>query len=249
MDCFECTDSGPVTMLLGYEITRNLEEQTTKMSQGRYIQKLLTRFGMESIHPVATPLDPNVSLNRPDLDTYILTDIPYREVIGSLQYATTATRPDIAYPIGLLSRFLDKPKQRHWTAAKRILRTLPELLTLVSCFENPTRCTSLLVTPTSILHHTKLVENLFLAMSHTYIRPAILPTSSPRPCCTIVTKHSPPVSEWLLSWEGVLEFLHTLHICGYFLYLFPYICMHLFLWPVAHFSLSFTALSYNMYIK
>ena len=121
---FECTDLGPVSKILGYEVHRDLTNRRTKMSQGEYIQNILTRFGMADANPVSTPLDPNVNLTRPDPNAKILKDIPYRELIGSLQYAATGTRPDIAFAVGLLSRFLDKPEQRHWTAAKRILRYL-----------------------------------------------------------------------------------------------------------------------------
>lgn len=34
----------------------------------------------------------------------------------------TATRPDIAYGVSLLSRFMECPKKSHWEAGKRILR-------------------------------------------------------------------------------------------------------------------------------
>ena len=35
-----------------------------------------------------------------------------------------ATRPDIAYIVGMLSRFLNNPGRKHWEAAKRVLRYL-----------------------------------------------------------------------------------------------------------------------------
>lgn len=49
---------------------------------------------------------------------------PYREAIGSLMYASVATRPDITYAVSALSRFLDNPGDVHWEAAKRVLRYL-----------------------------------------------------------------------------------------------------------------------------
>src|SRR5712672_4796058 len=47
---------------------------------------------------------------------------PYREAIGSLMYLAVATRPDIAFAVSTLSRFLDNPGDTHWEAVKRIFR-------------------------------------------------------------------------------------------------------------------------------
>ena len=47
----------------------------------------------------------------------------YRSLVGCLRYLT-CTRPDILYGVGLVSRFMEEPKETHWKAAKRILRYL-----------------------------------------------------------------------------------------------------------------------------
>ena len=44
-------------------------------------------------------------------------------LVGSLNYLTT-TRPDISFVVGILSRFMQKPCEGHWSAAKRVLRYL-----------------------------------------------------------------------------------------------------------------------------
>ncbi|KAJ8575401.1 hypothetical protein ON010_g3812 [Phytophthora cinnamomi] len=49
---------------------------------------------------------------------------PYRALIGCLLYITTCTRPDVAYIVTQLSRFLENPGQQHWKAAVRVLRYL-----------------------------------------------------------------------------------------------------------------------------
>lgn len=53
----------------------------------------------------------------------------YRSAIGSMAYATLATRSDIAYAVGYMSRFGLDPKERHWSAIKRLLRYLKTLWT------------------------------------------------------------------------------------------------------------------------
>ena len=53
-----------------------------------------------------------------------MTKIPYQSVVGSLMYAMIATRPDIAFAVGVVSRFLSNPGKKHWEAVKMILRYL-----------------------------------------------------------------------------------------------------------------------------
>ena len=58
--------------------------------------------------------------DSPDLPEHI----PYASLIGSLNYAAICTRPDIAYAVNILCRYMTSAKQIHWQAAKRILRYL-----------------------------------------------------------------------------------------------------------------------------
>ena len=50
--------------------------------------------------------------------------VPYREAIGSLMYASVATRPDISFAVSTLSQFLDNLGCAHWEAMKRIFQYL-----------------------------------------------------------------------------------------------------------------------------
>jgi hypothetical protein len=49
---------------------------------------------------------------------------PYRAVVGSLMYLMVTTRPDLAYAVSMVSRYMDNPGMAHWRAAKWILRYL-----------------------------------------------------------------------------------------------------------------------------
>ena len=49
---------------------------------------------------------------------------PYREIVGSILYLSTCTRPDIAYATGVVSRYMQNPGWEHWETAKRILKYL-----------------------------------------------------------------------------------------------------------------------------
>ena len=50
--------------------------------------------------------------------------IPYASAIGSLMYAQVCKRPDIAYIVGMLGRYLSNPGNDHWIAAKCVIRYL-----------------------------------------------------------------------------------------------------------------------------
>ena len=50
--------------------------------------------------------------------------VSYLSVIGSLMYAMLGTRPDLAYTVGVLSRYSSAPRASHWVMAKRALQYL-----------------------------------------------------------------------------------------------------------------------------
>jgi len=53
-----------------------------------------------------------------------LQKIPYASALGSLMYVQACTRPDIAFIVGMLGRYLSNPEMDHWRAAKRVFRYL-----------------------------------------------------------------------------------------------------------------------------
>src|SRR5215470_7586461 len=53
-----------------------------------------------------------------------MSKIPYIQAVGSLMYLAVATRPDIAYSVGVLCRFNINPGREHWKAVKHLFRYL-----------------------------------------------------------------------------------------------------------------------------
>ncbi|XP_058099717.1 secreted RxLR effector protein 161-like [Magnolia sinica] len=51
-------------------------------------------------------------------------DILYASAVGSIMYAQVCTRPDIAFVIGMLGRYLSNPGMNHWIAVNKVLRYL-----------------------------------------------------------------------------------------------------------------------------
>ena len=49
---------------------------------------------------------------------------PYGETVGKLMYAMVCTRPDIAFQVSTVARFVSQPAEDHVVAVKRIIRYL-----------------------------------------------------------------------------------------------------------------------------
>ena len=54
--------------------------------------------------------------------------VPYVEAVGSLMYAMMSTRPDLAYPVSLVSRYQANLGLAHWEFVKRIMKYLKGIL-------------------------------------------------------------------------------------------------------------------------
>ncbi|CAI7818097.1 unnamed protein product [Closterium sp. NIES-54] len=121
-----CTDLGELTIYLGLRITRDRARRTITVTQSHMVQQVLQRFGFTYSSPQSTPLPTGHSLSAPPLDESVEPSGPYPELVGCLMYLMTCTRPDLAYPLSLLARYVAPGRHRkvHWDAAKRVLRYL-----------------------------------------------------------------------------------------------------------------------------
>ncbi|KAG6397645.1 hypothetical protein SASPL_143815 [Salvia splendens] len=98
-------------------------EETKKYLQQHFVINdlyLLKETGLLGAKPVDTPMEVDPSV-WDDSGEVLEDKVKYRSLVGKLIYLTV-TRPDISFVVGLVSRFLDKPKQVHWDAAIRILQ-------------------------------------------------------------------------------------------------------------------------------
>ena len=90
------------------------------ISQEKYAKNLVKRFGLDSKKHTSTPMSSSSKLsidaNGVDVDPTL-----YRSMIGSLLYLT-ASRPDIAFSVGVCARCQAAPKESRLTAVKRIIR-------------------------------------------------------------------------------------------------------------------------------
>eukprot|EP00253_Pinus_taeda_P012599 PITA_12599 len=117
---FEMTDLRFLRYFLGIEVDQI--ENGVFISQVKYVEAVLKRFNMQNNKAAVPPTVMGLNLtkedNNKDFDPKL-----YRSIIGSLMYLT-ATRPDIMHAVSLISRFMERPKETHWQATKRILRSV-----------------------------------------------------------------------------------------------------------------------------
>jgi hypothetical protein len=119
--CFEMKDLGVADVILNIKLLRDDNGGITLL-QSHYVEKILSRFGYSDCNPSPTPYDPSVLLRK---NRRIAKDqLRYSQIIGSLMYLASATRPDIAYAVSKLSRFVSNPGDDHWHALERIMRYL-----------------------------------------------------------------------------------------------------------------------------
>ncbi|CAI7796605.1 unnamed protein product [Closterium sp. NIES-53] len=84
---------------------------------------VLHRFSFQFSSPQPTPLSTGHSLSAPPSDESVEPSFPSPELVGCLMYPMTCTRPDLAYSLSLLARYVALCRHRkvHWDAAKRVL--------------------------------------------------------------------------------------------------------------------------------
>ena len=127
-DKFTITDIGNTEWILGCRITRFRSKRVLMLDQEQFVLSILRQFGMEHCNSVKTPL-PKWRLTPdmcPQNDTKreTATSLPYCAIVSKCMYLSTCTRPDITYAIRELARFMSNYGERHFAAAKHLLRYL-----------------------------------------------------------------------------------------------------------------------------
>lgn len=120
---FEGRDLGEAKCFLGLEISRDRQRRTLSLHQHRYSSALVARTGLQHSKPNAVPYcNSKLSSTGEPLDA--ASQQQYSSIVGSLMYAVTCTRPDMAFSVGSLARFMARPTQQHMVAAKSAVRYL-----------------------------------------------------------------------------------------------------------------------------
>ncbi|GJR40311.1 ribonuclease H-like domain, reverse transcriptase, RNA-dependent DNA polymerase [Tanacetum coccineum] len=115
---FEMSDLGLLAYYLGIEVTQTNGDISIK--QSAYASKILKEAGMIDCNETLIPMDPGTRLTKITEGTMV-NSTEYRSLIGCLRYLLH-TRPDLSYSVGLLSRFMQEPREQHMKAIRQVLR-------------------------------------------------------------------------------------------------------------------------------
>ncbi|RVW41600.1 Retrovirus-related Pol polyprotein from transposon RE2 [Vitis vinifera] len=130
MQAFEMTDLREMAFFQGLEIQQL--QQGIFIGQQKYAREVLKKFNMEDCKSLCTLLAQNEKFSKDGAKK--VDEGLYRNIIGCLMYLTTR-RPDIMFPVNLLSRYMHCASGLHYKAAKRVLRYVKGTLDLGIKFE------------------------------------------------------------------------------------------------------------------
>ena len=115
---FQMSDLGPLSFYLGIEVHQ--DDSGITLRQTAYAKRIVELAGLTDCNPALTPMEERLKLSR-DSTTEEVDATQYRRLVGSLRYLAH-TRPDLAFSVGYVSRFMQRPTTEHQQAVKRIIR-------------------------------------------------------------------------------------------------------------------------------
>jgi len=122
---YEIRPLGDLSTFCGIQTHRDRSTGSIWLSQQAYIDKLATKYPAPKplTRPPATPLPLEELLpsDQPSNDANIHR---YAQLVGSIGYVATATRPDVSKAHSKLAEFLTNPSQQHINAAYQALEYL-----------------------------------------------------------------------------------------------------------------------------
>lgn len=115
---FKMSDLGLLSYYLGLEVRQTADG--ISIGQAAYAAKLVERSGMAGCNPCAAPLEARIKLSKKS-ETPLADATEFRSLVGGLRYLVN-TRPDIAFAVGFVGRFLEQPHEEHRGIVKQIMR-------------------------------------------------------------------------------------------------------------------------------
>ena len=129
---FQTKDLRKLKYFLGIEVAQS--NSIVVISHRKYTLDILVDTSMLDCKLVDTSMDPNVKL-VPGQEELLRDPGRYRRLVSKLNYLTI-TRPNISFPVSIVSQFLQSPCDSHWDAAVHILHYVKGTLGQGVLYEN-----------------------------------------------------------------------------------------------------------------
>ena len=122
-------DLGEASFILAMKIYRDRSETLLGLSQSTYIDTMLKQFSMKNSKKDYLPIASKATLSKKDCaitseERERMSRVPYASVVGSIMYAMICTRVDMAYSLGVVSKYQSDLGEAHWKVVKSILKYL-----------------------------------------------------------------------------------------------------------------------------
>jgi hypothetical protein len=115
---FEMIDLGLMAYFLVLEVKQCSDG--IFISQAKYAVEVLKKFAMEDCCPADNPVEYGTKLTK-EGEGDLVNPTYYKSIVDCLHYLT-CTKPHILYGVGLINRYIEKPRSSHLKTTKRILR-------------------------------------------------------------------------------------------------------------------------------
>jgi hypothetical protein len=119
---FDMKDMGDADVILNIKLIKG----ENWITQSHYVEKVLSCFGYKDSKPSPTPYDLSLVFQK---NKRIGRDqLRYSQMIGSLMYLASATRPHISFAVSKLSWFTSNSGDDHWRALERVMHYLVDTM-------------------------------------------------------------------------------------------------------------------------
>ncbi|PLW52334.1 hypothetical protein PCASD_00111 [Puccinia coronata f. sp. avenae] len=122
---FKIKYMGDTSFLLGMKLDRS--PSGIHLHQSQYIARKLEEFDATNLSPSSCPIDPCSHLKKAsesEIAQFKSLNVNYQALIGSLNYLSILTRPDVSFAVSKLSQYLENPGITHYRAAMQDPSTL-----------------------------------------------------------------------------------------------------------------------------
>lgn len=126
---FTVTDAGEVAWILGIEVVCDLGAGTVRIAQSTAIDAVVWAMHLEGAKPASTPIAVGAKLDRTQCPTMAeatadMALVPYKQGVGMCMYIAVTSRPNIAYTVHRLAKYMANPGRAHWEVLKQLVRYL-----------------------------------------------------------------------------------------------------------------------------